>query len=368
MEKQRGRKAVVIELDEEERQTLERWIRRRSTAQGLAMRSRIVLGAAEGRTNVDIAAEVGCSGVTVSKWRNRFARRRLDGLYDNPRPGPPRRIDDAKVEEVVVKTLEETPRDATHWSTRSMARAVGLSQSSILRIWRAFGLKPHRTEHFKISPDPQFVEKVRDLAGLYLNPPDAAVVLCVDHKSQIQALDRTAPILPLLPGTPQRRTHDYRRYGTTNLGAALDTATGRVITSMTRRNRTHRIPDVPKPHQPRSPTRTRRPCRVGQRVAPQNRTHRALAATPSTVHVPFHTHLRVVDEPRRAMVLRTHHQTDTPRHPPIRSRTHRRHQPMDPTLEPKPQTLHLAQNRRPNLRQPHQLSTTNPRIRTLGEC
>ena len=159
MEKQRGRKAVVIELDEEERQTLERWIRRRSTAQGLAMRSRIVLGAAEGRTNVDIAAEVGCSGVTVSKWRNRFARRRLDGLYDNPRPGPPRRIDDAKVEEVVVKTLEETPVDATHWSTRSMANAVGLSQSSILRIWRAFGLKPHRTEHFKISPDPQFVDE-----------------------------------------------------------------------------------------------------------------------------------------------------------------------------------------------------------------
>ena len=183
----------------------------------------------------------GCSGVTVSKWRNRFARRRLDGLYDNPRPGPPRRIDDAKVEEVVVKTLEETPRDATHWSTRSMANAVGLSQSSILRIWRALGLKPRRTEHFKISPDPQFVEKVRDLAGLYLNPPDAAVVLCVDHKSQIQALDRTAPILPLMPGTPQRLTHDYRRYGTTNLHAALDTASGRVITSMTRRNRTHKF-------------------------------------------------------------------------------------------------------------------------------
>ena len=202
------------------------------------MRSRIVLEASEGRANVDIATELGCSGVTVSKWRNRFAQRRLDGLYDNPRPGPPRRIDDAKVEEVIVKTLEETPADATHWSTRSMAQATGLSQSSISRIWRAFGLKPHRTEDFKVSPDPQFVEKVRDLAGLYMNPPDAAVVLCVDHKSQIQALDRTAPILPLLPGTPQRRTHDYRRYGTTNLGAALDTATGRVITSMTRRNRT----------------------------------------------------------------------------------------------------------------------------------
>ena len=364
MEKQRGRKAVVIELDEEERQTLERWIRRRSTAQGLAMRSRIVLGAAEGRTNVDIAAEVGCSGVTVSKWRNRFARRRLDGLYDNPRPGPPRRIDDAKVEEVVVKTLEETPRDATHWSTRSMARAVGLSQSSILRIWRAFGLKPHRTEHFKISPDPQFVEKVRDLAGLYLNPPDAAVVLCVDHKSQIQALDRTAPILPLLPRNPPAahpRLPPVRHHQPPRR-ARHGHRPGHHLHDTTQPH--PRIPDVPKPHQPRSPTRTRRPCRVGQRVAPQNRAHRALAATPSTVHVPFHTHLRVVDEPRRAMVLRTHHQTDTPRHPPIRSRTHRRHQPMDPTLEPKPQTLHLAQNRRPNLRQPHQLSTTNPRIRT----
>ena len=158
MEKRRGRKAVVINLDAEERDTLERWVRRRSTAQGLAMRSRIVLGAAEGRANVDIAAEVGCSGVTVSKWRNRFARRGLDGLYDNPRPGPPRRIDDAKVEPV-VKTLEETPTDATHWSTRSMANAVGLSQSSVHRIWRAFGLKPHRTEDFKVSPDPQFVDE-----------------------------------------------------------------------------------------------------------------------------------------------------------------------------------------------------------------
>ena len=237
MEKRRGRKAVVIDLNEDERETLERWARRRSTAQGLAMRSRIVLGAADGMANVDIAAEVGCSGPTVSKWRNRFARRRIDGLYDEPRPGPPRQIDDAKIEEVLTKTLEETPRDATHWSTRSMAKAVGLSQSSISRIWRAFGLKPHRTEHFKLSPDPQFVDKVRDVVGLYLNPPDAAVVLCVDEKTQIQALDRTAPILPLIPGTPQRFTHDYKRNGTTNLYTALDTATGKVITNMTRRHR-----------------------------------------------------------------------------------------------------------------------------------
>ena len=233
----RGRKAVVIELSEEERETLERWVRRGSTAQSLVLRSRIVLGAAEGRTNADIAAGLGCHAVTVGKWRNRFARCRLDGLFDEPRPGAPRRIDDAKVEEVVVKALEETPRDATHWSTRSMAAAVGVSQTTVHRIWRAFGLQPHRTEHFKVSPDPLFVEKVRDIVGLYLNPPDAAVVLCVDEKTQIQALDRTAPILPMLPGTPQRATHDYKRNGTTNLYTALDTATGKVITSMTRRHR-----------------------------------------------------------------------------------------------------------------------------------
>ena len=159
MDGQRGRRAVVIDLEATERETLERWVKRRSTAQGLAMRCRVVLGAAEGRTNVDIAAELGCSANTVSKWRNRFARRRLDGLYDDPRPGPPRRIDDVKVEEVVVKTLEETPADAMHWSTRSMAKAVGLSQSSVHRIWRALGLKPHRTEDFKVSPDPLFVDE-----------------------------------------------------------------------------------------------------------------------------------------------------------------------------------------------------------------
>ena len=232
-----GRRAVVIDLSNDERATLEGWVRCPSTAQALALRSRIVLGAAEGRTNVDIAADLGCHAVTVGKWRNRFASQRLDGLADAPRPGPPRRISDSKVNEVVTRTLEEAPVGATHWSTRSMARAVGLSQTAVSKIWRAFGLKPHRTEYFKVSPDPQFVEKVHDLVGLYLNPPDAAVVLCVDHKSQIQALDRTAPILPLMPGTPQRLTHDYRRNGTTNLHAALDTATGHVITSMTARNR-----------------------------------------------------------------------------------------------------------------------------------
>ena len=233
----RGRPAVVVELSGEERETLERWARRPKSSQALALRCRIVLAAAEGRYNKEIAAGLGCHPATVAKWRTRFASRRLGGLCDDPRPGPPRTIGDAKVEEVVVRTLESAPRDATHWSTRSMAAAVGISRSSVHSIWRAFGLKPHLVGEFKLSPDPQFVDKVRDVAGLYLNPPEAAVVLCVDEKTGIQALDRTAPILPLMPGTPQRRTHDYRRHGTTNLFAALDAATGNVITSMTPRHR-----------------------------------------------------------------------------------------------------------------------------------
>ncbi len=233
----RGRPVAVIELSGEEREVLERWARRRGSAQALALRCRIVLGAAQGRANVDIAVELGCHPATVGKWRNRFALRRVDGLHDEPRPGPPRTVSDAKVEEVIVKTLEGAPANATHWSTRSMATEVGLSQTTVSKIWRAFGLKPHRCEEFKLSPDPQFIDKVRDIVGLYLNPPDAAVVLCVDEKTQIQALDRTAPILPLMPGVAQRRTHDYRRCGTTNLHAALNVAFGRVIASMTARHR-----------------------------------------------------------------------------------------------------------------------------------
>ncbi len=232
-----GRPTAQIRLSAEERETLERWARRPKSAQALAFRCRIVLAAAEGRSNKDIAAELGCNPTTVGKWRNRFAQRRLEGLHDEPRPGKPRTIGDEDVERVIVKTLEESPPDATHWSTRSMAKATGMSQSAISRIWRAFGLKPHLAESFKLSPDPQFIDKVRDVVGLYLNPPDAAVVLCVDEKSQIQALDRTAPILPLLPGTPERRTHDYRRNGTTNLYAALDVASGNVIANLTARHR-----------------------------------------------------------------------------------------------------------------------------------
>ena len=186
-----GRPTVAIVLSDEERETLERWARRPTSAQALALRCRIVLAAAEGTSNKAIAAALDCHPVTVGKWRRRFAQWRLDGLQDEPRPGAPRTITDAQVEAVIVTTLEEQPPNATHWSTRSMAAALGMSQSAISRIWRAFGLKPHLVESFKLSPDPQFIDKVRDVAGLYLNPPDAAVVLCVDEKTQIQALDRT---------------------------------------------------------------------------------------------------------------------------------------------------------------------------------
>ncbi len=216
---------------------MESWARRRTSAQALAQRSRIVLAAAAGLKNTEIAERLGVNRSSARKWRSRFAEHRLDGLLDEPRPGKPRSITDEQVEEVIVKTLESTPKDATHWSTRSMAREVGLTQSAVLRIWHAFGLQPHRQESWKLSKDPQFVAKVRDVVGLYLNPPERAVVLCVDEKSQIQALDRTAPILPMLPGVPERATHDYKRAGTSSLYAALDITTGQVIGSLHARHR-----------------------------------------------------------------------------------------------------------------------------------
>ena len=226
-----------IELSDVERSTLERWARRPKSAQSLALRCRIVLLAAAGKNNTVVAQELGISHNTARKWRSRFVAERLEGLHDESRPGTPRTISDDDVEALIVKTLEETPLDATHWSTRSMAGATGMSQSAVSRIWRAFGLKPHLVETFKLSPDPLFVEKVRDVVGLYINPPEGALVLCVDEKTQVQALDRTAPVLPLRPGLPERRTHDYVRGGTTNLYAALDVASGHVIADMTERHR-----------------------------------------------------------------------------------------------------------------------------------
>ena len=229
--------AVEIVLSDEERGQLEAWTRRRRSAQALAQRSRIVLAAADGLKNTEIAERVGVSRNTAAIWRGRFAADRLDGLTDEPRPGRPRTITDEQVDLVVTTTLESTPRDATHWSTRSMAKEVGLTQTAVSRIWRAFGLQPHRQDTFKLSRDPLFVDKVHDVVGLYLNPPERAVVLCVDEKSQIQALDRTAPILPMLPGVPERATHDYRRAGTSSLYAALDLTTGKVIGALHSRHR-----------------------------------------------------------------------------------------------------------------------------------
>jgi transposase len=233
-----GRRAVSLTLSEADRDRLESWRRRGKTAQSLARRARIVLACAEpGATNSEVADELGVSRLTVALWRKRFAERGLDGLLDEPRPGAPRTSTDAQIERAVVTTLEGEPPNATHWSTRALAEAVGLSQSAVVRIWRAFALQPHRSETFKLARDPLFIDKVRDIVGLYLNPPDRALVLCVDEKPTIQALERTAPVLPMRPGQVERRTHDYVRHGTTDLSAALDIQSGKVIGATKARHR-----------------------------------------------------------------------------------------------------------------------------------
>src|ERR1700735_3714383 len=233
----RGRPKALLLLSDEERTTLERWARRPKSAQALGFRCRIVLMCADGLDNKVVAERLHTTQQTVSKWRGRFVDKRLDGLADDPRPGAVRTVTDDRVEAVIVKTLEEKRSEANHWATRSMARQLGMSQSSVSRIWRAFGLKPHLADTFKLSNDPLFIEKVRDVVGLYLNPPDAALVLCVDEKTEVQALDRTQPVFPMRTGVPERRSHDYVRHGTTNLYAALDVASGRVIADLTERHR-----------------------------------------------------------------------------------------------------------------------------------
>ena len=226
-----GRPIKPLPLTENDKTKLEMIARRPKTDQRTALRARIVLACARGASNQKVAASLHVTAQTVGTWRERFRTGGLGALGDLPRSGPPRKITDAKVEEVITRTLEKKPRHATHWSTRTMAAASGLNQNAIVRIWRAFGLKPHLQENFKLSTDPFFVEKVRDIVGLYLNPPGQtrAVVLCVDEKSQIQALDRSQPVLPMRPGQAERRTHDYYRHGTTSLFAALEVATGRII-------------------------------------------------------------------------------------------------------------------------------------------
>jgi transposase len=232
----RGRPTVEVCLSADERQTLERWGRRHSSSQALSLRCRIVLACAEGRTNGEVATQLGVHPATVSKWRHRFAKDRLDGLVDAPRPGAARTIGDDVIEAIVVETLETAPADATHWSTRALAAKHGISHQTVAEIWRAFGLKPWRTDEFKVSPDPELVDKIRDIVALYMNPPVAAAVFAVDEKPQIQALNRSAPTLPMLPTTPARATHDYQRNGTCDLFAALEIATGKVITDIRARH------------------------------------------------------------------------------------------------------------------------------------
>ena len=232
-----GRPKQPLILTEEEQERLESLAHRARSQPLMARRTRVVLACAEGLSNHSVSRKLRCSLGMVGKWRARFLKGRLEALYDEPRPGTPRRVSDAQVEQVVIQTLETTPRGETHWSTRGLAKATGLSRMTISRIWHAFGLQPHRTDSFKLSPDPQLIEKMRDIVGLYMNPPEHALVFCVDEKSQIQALDRTQPLLPMQPGQLERGTHDYKRNGTTSLFAALELGTNRVIGQLHRRHR-----------------------------------------------------------------------------------------------------------------------------------
>ncbi len=232
-----GRPTKPLDLTPDEIEKLTTLARRRKTSQSMAIRARIVLGCGAGSSNGEVAQRLGITAATVCKWRERFRQQRLEGLLDEPRPGAPRTITDAQVETVITKTLETMPANSTHWSTRLMAAETGLTQNAIVRIWHAFGLQPHGVENFKFSKDPQFIEKVRDIVGLYMNPPDRAIVLCVDEKSQVQALNRTQPILPLAPGVPARQSHDYERHGVTSLFAAMDVASGVTISNCYRRHR-----------------------------------------------------------------------------------------------------------------------------------
>jgi transposase len=331
-----GRPTPPVVLTAEERATPEQWARRPTTAQALAQRARIVLACARDNTNGEIASSASVTRQTVGRWRHRFVRKRLQGLLDEPRPGAPRKITDTEVERVIRLTLEGQPRDATHWSTRAMAQRCGLSQTAVSRIWRAFALQPHRVKTFKLSKDPLFIDKVRDIVGLYLDPPDKALVLCVDEKSQIQALDRTQPVLPLRPGQVERRTHDYTRHGTTTLFAALNTKSGEIIGEFHQRHRAREF------RQFLTTIDTAVPARLAVHLIVDNASAQdaddpSVADPPSPLPRSLHANRRLMDQPGGALVLSAHGEATAPGRPPQHARARDRHssihRPHQPTAE-----------------------------------
>ena len=342
-----GRPKPPLTLTEDERETLGRWTRRPTTARALAERAKIVLECAAGKNNIVVAHDLRVIPQTIGKWRTRFLRHRLDGLLDEPRPGAPRRITDGDVERVMRLTLETTPRDATHWSTRAMARRCGLGQRAVSRIWRAFSLRPHRAKTFKLSKDPLFIEKVRDIVGLYLNPPDKALVLCVDEKAQIQALDRTQPLLPMQPGQVERCTHDYTRHGTTSLFAALNVKTGKVIGQFHQRHRDG-TSCIPRHHRGCGAGHARRACDSRQLRHPQDPAHPPLARAPSALPRALLANRGLVDHFGRALVRYAHRQAGAAWRPSQHPRVGNRHRPLHRGDSRTAAAVRVDQDRRPD--------------------
>lgn len=339
-------RAVAIELVEAEKQALTALTRKHGAPQSIAVRARIVLAAASGLTNTEIAAKLDVCAHTAGLWRRRFARDGMDGLYDEPRPGAPRQIGDNEIAATIRKTLETRPQGATHWSLRTMAKAVGHAPSTIHRIWQAFGLQPHRSETFKLSSDPLFVDKVRDIAGLYLSPPERAVVLCVDEKSQVQALDRTQPLLPMRPGQAERRTHDYTRHGTTSLFAALDVKVGTIIGKCMPRHRTQEFRKFLDEVERNVPAAPRCARHHGQLRHTQDRADPQLVCQTATLARPLHAYIGVVDQSGGTLLRATDRPRDQARRVPIRRRPRAHHHRLYQRHQCRSQTVPIDQDRR----------------------